>query len=357
MKTIIFVSLILVSVLATPAFAREKSDVIWMTNGDRITGEIKQLEHGKLRLSTDSFGEVRIEWDDISRIESDFEFQFERTDGTRVTGNISKTPEQQTITLTNQEQTVAFAHESVVRIAQIEDTFWNRLQGSLSFGYSFTKASNVAQGNLDFRATHRTEIRSFSLAGSTIITSDQEDEGTQRSNLDFSMSRFRANRWFNSYLIGFESNDELGLDLRSSIGVGLGRYLIQTNNSELALLAGLVGTAESLQLNDEDEASTQPVPSEPSVSSQESLEGLLGLEYSRYVYDHPAVDLSARLKAFPSITDSGRTRAQLDLSLRWEVITDLFWDVSYYNSYDSDPPSASESTSDYGVITSIGYSF
>ena len=239
----------------------------------------------------------------------------------------------------------------------MEDTFWSRLQGSLSFGYSFTKASNVAQGNLGLRATHRTEIRSFSLAGSTIITSDQEDEGTQRSNLDFSMSRFRANRWFNSYLIGFESNDELGLDLRSSIGVGFGRYLIQTNNSELALLGGLVGTAESLQLNDEDAASTQPVPSEPSVSSQESLEGLLGLEYSRYVYDHPAVDLSARLKAFPSITDSGRTRAQLDLSLRWEVITDLFWDVSYYNSYDSDPPSASESTSDYGVITSIGYSF
>ena len=103
MKTTIFVSLILVSFVATPALAREKSDVIWMNNGDRITGEIKQLEHGKLRLGTDSFGEIRIEWDDISRIESDFAFQFERTDGTRVTGIISKTPEQQTITLKNQD--------------------------------------------------------------------------------------------------------------------------------------------------------------------------------------------------------------------------------------------------------------
>ena len=117
---------------------------------------------------------------------------------------------------------------------------------------------------------------------------------------------------------------------------------------QLALLGGVVGTSESLQA---DEASPE------SPSSEESLEGLLGLEYSRYVYDHPAVDLSARLKAFPSITDSGRTRAQLDLSLRWEVITDLFWDLSYYNSYDSDPPSASQSTSDYGIVTSIGYSF
>lgn len=340
--------LVLVSIVSSPALAREKTDVVWLTNGDRLTGEIKQLEHGKLRLNTDSAGEIRIEWNDISRIESDFEFQFERSDGTRVTGTISKTSEQKTINLTVEEESVAFAHENVIRIAQIEDSFWDRLQGSLSFGYSFTKASNVAQGNLGFRATHRSEKWSFSLDGSTIITSDQANDGTQRSSLDFTMTRFRANRWFNTYLIGFESNDELGLELRSSIGVGFGRYLVQTNISEFALIGGLVGTAESLRKD-------ASLPTSP--SSQQSLEGLLGLEYSRFVYDHPAVDLSARLSAFPSITESGRTRAQLDLGLRWEVITDLFWDLSYYNSYDSDPPSRSDSTSDYGMVTSIGYSF
>jgi hypothetical protein len=348
MKKVILVSLMVVSIVAAPALAREKSDVIWLTSGDRITGEIKQLEHGKLRLSTDSLGEVRVEWNDIARIESDFAFQFEKSDGTRITGVVSKTPEQKEITLTNQEQTVAFAHEKVVRISQIEDSFWNRLQGSLSFGYSYTKASNVAQGNLGFRATHRTEKRSFSLEGGTIITSDQENDGTQRSDLGFTLTRFRPNRWFNTYLIGFESNDELGLELRSSIGAGFGRYLVQTNISEFALVGGVVGTAESLAVD----ASSPTSP-----SSQQNFEGLLSLEYSRYVYDDPAVDLSARLSAFPSITESGRTRAQLDLSLRWEIINDLFWDLSYYNTYDSDPPSSSESTSDYGIATSIGYSF
>ncbi len=348
MNRITIVSLLLVSIAATPALAREKSDIIWLANGDRITGEIKQLEHGKIRLSTDSLGEIRIEWDDISRIESDFEFQFERSDGTRVTGTISKTPDQKTILLKDQQETFAFAHENVVRIAPIEDTFLDRLQGSLSFGYSFTKASNVAQGNLAFRTTHRTEKRSFSLEGSTIITSDQENEGTQRSDLAFTTTRFRPNRWFNTYMVGFESNDELGLNLRSSIGAGFGRYLVQTNITELALIGGIVGTSESLEVDPSSSASQ---------STQENLEGMLGLEYSRYVYDHPAVDLSARLSAFPSITDRGRTRAQLDLSLRWEVISDLFWDLSYYNTYDSDPPSGSASTSDYGIVTSIGYSF
>jgi hypothetical protein len=162
------------------------------------------------------------------------------------------------------------------------------------------------------------------------------------------MTRFRANRWFSTYLIGLESNDELGLELRSSIGAGVGRYLVQTNTSEIALVGGLLGTAESLAVD----------PASPTSStSDENIEGLLRLEYSRYVYDHPAIDLSAQLSVFPSITESGRTRAQFDLGLRWEIINDLFWDLSYYNTYDSDPPSSSQSTNDYGVVTSIGYSF
>ena len=56
-------------------------------------------------------------------------------------------------------------------------------------------------------------------------------------------------------------------------------------------------------------------------------------------------------------TDSGRLRTQLDVNLRWELINDLFWDLNYYNTYDSDPPSGAESTSDYGIVTSIGWSF
>jgi hypothetical protein len=342
MKRIIILTLTLASIVGSPAFARDKNDVIWLSNGDRVTGEIKQLEHGKLRLSTDSMGEVRVEWDDVVRVESDYEFQFERSDGRRITGAIDKTSDQREITLTNEEQTITFAHGKVVRISQIEDSFWERLQGSMTFGYSFTKASDVAQGNLGFRATHRTEIRSFSLDGSTITTNDQVNESTQRSDLSFNMTRFRKNRWFSAYLLNFESNDELGLNLRTSIGAGLGRYLIQSNTSELALAGGLLGTAETL---------------EGDVSSQENIEGLLGLNYSRYIYDDPSVDLSVGLSVFPSITESGRTRAQFDVNLRWELIADLFWDMSYYNTFDSDPPSGTESTSDYGVVTSLGWSF
>jgi len=342
MKRILILVLAVTSAMGSPALARDKTDVIQLTNGDRVTGEIKQLEHGILRLGTESMGEVQIEWDDIVRIKSDFGFQFERSDGQRITGTIVETPDQQEITLRSDDLSVAFAHDELIRISQIDNSFWKRLQGSMTFGYSFTKASDVAQGNFGYRATHRTEKRSFALDGSTIVTSDQDNESTQRTNLSFSMTRFRKNRWFNTYLSGLESNDELGLNLRTSIGLGLGRYLQQTNSSEFGLIAGVIGTSETL---------------EGDVSSQENIEGLLALDYSRYIYDDPMLDLSSRLSIFPSITESGRMRAQFDINLRWEMFADLFWDLSYYNTYDSNPASGSESTNDYGVVTSIGWSF
>ena len=333
---------ITVFLLCGHAWARDKTDIVWLDNGDRLTGEIKQLERGRLRLTTDWMGTVSIEWNNIDRIESQYEFQIERTDGQRVTGFIDRTNGQKELVLRSQMHTFEFEHDAIVRISPMEDRFRDRLKGSMSLGYSFTKASDVAQGNLSFQVSHRTEIRSLTAEGSTIVTKDQVDETTQRSNLRFSMYRFRKNRWFSAYSLQFEKNDELGLKLRSSAGAGLGRYLIQTNISELALVGGFIGTREILA-ND--------------VSSEENIEGAVGAQYSRYIFDDPTVDLNISLSVFPGITDAGRNRAQIDANIRWELFKDLFWDLSYYNTYDSDPPSGNDSNTDYGIVTSLGWSF
>jgi hypothetical protein len=342
MKRITITMMLLAVFASGPAFSRDKTDNVWIANGNHITGEIKKLEHGLLTLKTDYMSEVKIEWTDVVRVESDYAFQFEKTDGTRVTGRIGESPEPGKIVVGYRQQNLTFEVANIVRISQIEDAFMDRLKGSLSMGYSFTKASDVAQGNFAFSSTHRTEIRSFTLQGSTISTSTAQGVPSRRANASFGMTRFRKDRWYNTYQIGLEQNDELGLDLRTSLEAALGRYLVQTNTSELGALVGLVGTNELLQGD---------------VKSQQNLEGLLGVDYSRYIYNDPKLDFTASLYSYPSITESGRVRAQFDLALKWEVYKDLFWSLSYYNTYDSDPPSGSDSTDDYGVVTSVGWSF
>ena len=59
----------------------------------------------------------------------------------------------------------------------------------------------------------------------------------------------------------------------------------------------------------------------------------------------------------PNLSDTGRVRGELDVSLKWEMIADLFWQLSSYHSYDNRPPTVGAEKSDYGVVTSLGYDF
>jgi hypothetical protein len=44
--------------LPAGAFARSKTDLVFLVNGDRLTGEIKQLDRGILNLSTNALSTV-----------------------------------------------------------------------------------------------------------------------------------------------------------------------------------------------------------------------------------------------------------------------------------------------------------
>jgi hypothetical protein len=48
---------------------------------------------------------------------------------------------------------------------------------------------------------------------------------------------------------------------------------------------------------------------------------------------------------------------EYDISLRQEIVKDLFIEPSGYVSYDNEPPSEASATTDYGVVISLGYSF
>lgn len=50
-------------------------------------------------------------------------------------------------------------------------------------------------------------------------------------------------------------------------------------------------------------------------------------------------------------------RGEIDIKFKWEIVEDLFWQLSLYNSYDSDPITADAENNDYGINTSLGWEF
>ena len=137
-------------------------------------------------------------------------------------------------------------------------------------------------------------------------------------------------------------NDELDLDLRTSIGAGGGRILNQSNNMSLSLEGGLLRSSENVSTG---------------APNQETWEAFGSLLWDWFRYDSPELDLSTELHLIPNLTESGRVRGEFDISLKWELIEDLFWELKFYDSYDNEPVVQGAEKNDYGVNTSIGWDF
>ena len=75
--------------VAAPLFARDKTDVLVMKNGDHLTCEIKGLDDGVLYVSFDYIlGTSSVQWSKVSYIESKQLFIVKTTDGSVYTGTL-----------------------------------------------------------------------------------------------------------------------------------------------------------------------------------------------------------------------------------------------------------------------------
>src|SRR5215475_1207952 len=92
MNTRLFV-LCVVLLSTVPFHARDKTDILIMNNGDRMTCEIKGLSAGVLYVAFDYIdGTASVDWSKVARLESSQLFVVKAEDGSVYTGTL-KTPE------------------------------------------------------------------------------------------------------------------------------------------------------------------------------------------------------------------------------------------------------------------------
>ena len=326
---------------------RANTDVIVLKNGDRVTGEILELEYGLLRLETDDMGTINIEWSAIASLDSQYTFDVQRAGGRQYAGVIATSEDGGDLVIRDELGEEAVPLSSVVRVTELETGFWQRVSGSMSVGFNYTKSTGIRTGSINISSQYQAEQLKATLDISAYETSSPDTEPSARENLTSTVQFQRERPSFLMLLNSLERNDELGIDARLTTGGGLARYFAQDQDSELMLFVGAVANQE--WTNDEAEAIDED-------DSQQSLEGVLGASWRIFRFNDPEVSLASTAYLYPSLTEQGRHRGTLDVSLRREIISDLYFDISFYESYDSDPPSGGETT-DYGIVTSLGYKF
>lgn len=355
-KTWICLSTFLGLLCLAPAVLAAKTDVVRLINGDDVTGEVKSLEFSELRYSTDSMGTVSIEWEEIVSLTSNQSLQVEVTSGTRYFGNLLPASAEGLIAVGRGENVQELEIMAVVRITPIEtdEKIWQRLEGSVKFGFDSDKASSVTSANLNANVRYRARTFLLGLDITGSFTDQPGAETTQNTRIAWNYQRFRPNRWFTDWSISVEQNDAQGIDNRITVGGGLGRYLIQSNNNQFSLLGGLVATRETQTSIGPEIPIEGPEPTSTDDASVNG-EGKIGISYL-HRRNEPSSDIIFTTDIFPRLEDFSNFRSNSNLSVRREIIDDLFFDLSFFYNYLSDPPAGAEKD-DYGVITSIGYSF
>jgi len=326
-------------------FAQENSDVIVMKNGDRLTGEIKGLSAGVLSLKLKYVdGTIAVQWSQVARLESSRLFLVKTESGLVYTGKISTTGESgdppMKIEIAESSEEVEVPQRKIIKLNQTSERFWNRFDGAVNTGLLYSKGNESTQFNLSSQVEYTRERWSTQLNFNSSLASNRDADLTTRNQTDLNALRLlRWNNWFYAGTASFLQSSVQDVDLQTTLGGGVGRYLKNSNRASLYVAGGLgwqnarYGQAER---------------------TQNTVVGFVATRLQVFKFKKTNLDLSASV--IPAISEPGRVHVNTNEVYYIKVVSDLSWNFSFYGSWDSRPP-ATLPKSDYGTSSGLSWTF
>lgn len=335
-----WVVFVAVAVCAVPAAAL-RTDLVTFHNGDRLTGEVKSLERGRLKFKTDDHGTLDLEWDTVASIAASADFEIEMLSGDRIFGVLQPGPYAGALGVVTETGVRNMDALAVGSITRIGSTFLGRVDGAIDLGTSYTSASELF--TLDLASDARYDRPGYVVSSSVNATVSTSPAGqdTRRGDVGVGFLGHLPRRWYYFSDGLAETNKELGFALRGSVAGGMGRYFVRNNKRDLLSALGLSFNRE------------RPIDGR----TRSNLELLLNLGYRRFSYDFPKIDVSVALTAYANLTDWGRTRLEFDAGIRREIVLNFYVTLRGYESYDSSPATEGAPNNDYGVTFALGWTF
>jgi hypothetical protein len=364
------------------AWSHAKTDLITVTNGDQITGAVNAMSAGKLSVSTSYAGTVNIKWREIEQIESRYLYEIRLDDGERIYGRFTTntTENQLTLRVSGKDRQVDI--DDIVEVRSIEEELADKLDLQLSSTITADPDNKTlvlyAAGTYDVRGGRTNFTARVDDTRST--PKEGDPTSSNASTLQISREFWRERGTAQSYRVlnaRYDTNDSLDIDHRGSLGFGLGRYLINDLGHELAVSAGLQGVQEwRRSCEDQDQQklgqynpSTMALTSEDSgdedVSKRKSLERcadaelFFNVKWHLYSFQKRDMDIYVTGNTYPSLSDWGRVRGDLNLIINWELFSNFYWTVNARTEIDNagDREDDTYGNSDYTLTTGISWKY
>ena len=317
------------------------TDSIILSNNDILVGEIKKMDKSVLTFKTKySDSNFKIKWHKIKNIKSNRYFIVTMNDGQRMNSSINS--------VTNKEGKVLLDsgvnsfEENIIDIIYLEPigrNFLSRLTIDVDFGITLAKANNLRQVTSNISGRYLANKWKANGYYKTVFSKQDGSADVNRMDGEIIGNYFLKNDWFIQLAGVYLSNDEQKLKLRSTYKGGVGYYFIRNNRASLGTGGGLAWTNESY------------IDNTPSKSSSELY---LAVGFNKYDIGDLSLLTSAIL--YPSISEKGRYRADVNFDMKYDLPLDLYIKMSLTYNYDN-KPIAGASKEDYVFTTSFGWEF
>lgn len=340
---------VLFLMFARPLFARDKTDILVMKNGDRVQCEVKGLDAGVLYVGLDwADGTVSVDWTKVASLESTQLFVVRTSGGNVYTGPLKtpKTEADRPVTIQvfiAPEQPVTINRAEVVGMVATSDKFWERFNGAVSFGSIYSKANTSAQYNLGSQTSY---VREHWNAGvnyqSNLSTASGGSTSTRNSVALGYEHLFRNENWFYAGLGNFLQSQEQDISLQTTLGGGVGRFLKNTDKVSISVLGGGAWQATSYNV------------AVSSAAKQNVAAALIYGNLKFFKFSKTSLSLSGTVT--PALSDPGRVRFDTNAAYYIKIFGDLKWNISFYGNWDNRPPYG-VSGSDYGSSSGLSWTY
>ena len=324
----------------TPVKDSQKTDVLVLRNGDRITGDFRELQRGIVTLKTDAAATIYVKWPRVVTAMTDKVFEIRLKNGQPYIGTLAAGDSAYHVRIVAGPDTVEVPIETIVSMVWIQKTFWERLDGSLDAGVDYTQQNSKLDLSFAARVHYNIADSRIVLTADGTFSRQDSVSDIERRNLSASYTRAFGDRWFWATSAAGARNSQLGLERSWTLGTGPGRFLVLSNRVLLGSWLGIYYRNE--RYTGVDPRSTIP------------LSLVTDLEWFNWA-GH-STDLSSRLAVSPILDDAGRWQISFTARVKHELLSLLYLTVGITEYYDSSPP-ADANRNDFSLTTSIGWTF
>lgn len=319
--------------------AETRADEVTMANGDVITGEIVALAGGKLTMKTPYNDSLELAWGSIQKIRSDAPVEVALSDGTRLKGTLQMSDGVLQV-VTESAGAVAVGDMALVTDINPPVVPPVTYDGNLEAGVSYlTGNTDTTSANLSGKFVARSKRQRFTLRGRWYYAENDNEVSAREAGGSVKYDFFATEKLYLYANALFDYNPFKDLDLRSTIGGGLGYQFFEDARKKLAAELGVSYVDENFR-----------------VGADNSYAGGRWSINFDYQIIPDKITFFHYQEGYFSLEDFEDMNLRSEQGLRFNVLEDFYTTFQANVAYDNKPTPGFDKT-DTALIFGLGYDF